>query len=109
MTNHLADELRGILDDLHDAEHGDVPKALVRERLERLVEHVERLATKPVEVDASTELTASFGLEPEQEIRTQAARSLAWRYPSARNPEDYTEFWDQLDALADWIRTGQRP
>lgn len=113
MTHHLAAELRGILDDLHDAEHGAVPKPLVRERLGRLAEHVEQAtpnplaasirhinstsfepedreryvenlaqrvehaADQPVEVDASTELTATFGLEPDQEIRDRALDSAA--------------------------------
>lgn len=72
MTNHLADELRQILDDFDEghrvAAHG---------RLLRLAEHVERLGADPVEVDASTELTASFGLEPEQEIRSRGLEAAA--------------------------------
>jgi hypothetical protein len=118
-STDLAAELRGILDDYHDAEHGNVPKVLVRERLERLAEHVERLAAEPVE--ATTELTASFGLDPEQEIRARAALTAATALGPAIaaavagpfSPEDFGRGRDALVNLTGvfiaLIRDGSRP
>lgn len=101
-TDHLAAELRGILDDLHDAEHGAVPKHLVRERLLRLTEHVEALgAETETTVTGEVDLTAA-GLDPEQEIRARAALA-------ARPPFGVRSQIEVAEEIAAYIRDGSRP
>jgi hypothetical protein len=110
-TNLLAAELRGILDDLHDAEHGDAPKYLVRSRLERLAEHVERVGAGPDAI----ELTGSFGLDPEQEIRARALAVAVDICDRATMPDDFVVADYEVlvvgaaDRLAAYIRDGARP
>lgn len=102
--NYLALELQGILDDLHDAEHGVVPKRLVRERLERLTEHVERLG------DELTELleAVTSGLEPDQQIRAEALDAALRIALFGDRSAMVDDVLDLADGLADWIRTGER-
>lgn len=106
MTNHLAAELRGILDDLGDDPHNGA----AIERIRRLAEHVDQVADYPFGADASTELTASFGLEPEQEIRDRGLeRAIAMLHGSdLAAMAEAGVLWKLADQAAAYIRTGER-
>lgn len=107
MTNHLAHDLRKVLADLNHPDHW--PAAL--DRLESIIERVEAVDAEPVEVDASTELTASFGLEPDQEIRDRGlerAIDLLHGSDLSGMPERGV-LWKLADQAAAYIRTGERP
>lgn len=113
-TGHpnLAAELRQILDVF------DGSKAVYQQLL-RLAERVEQASSEPVESNASTELTANFGLEPEQEIRAraldiagrisrEAARLLLGTPASV--PMEWTPHPARVaDQIAAYIRDGARP
>lgn len=105
MTDHLADELRGILDDLHDAEYGSVPKALVRERLLRLVEHVEQVG------EPDGQVLDVAGLDTDQEIRARALDVAAYVIGDVSGTVAGVaqHLVDLAEPLVDWIRAGQRP
>lgn len=101
--NYLASEIRGILDDLHDADHGAVPKRLVRERLVRLAETVETTtATETSELDLMVS-----GLEPDQEIRARAAEIIG--SPSQLTVDSVERWRRTVDQVADYIRDGSKP
>jgi hypothetical protein len=82
-TNHLTDELRGILADLDNDPMSGHLEPTTRERLLVLAEHVERLHAEPEPPNEFTnEFTAATsGLDPEQEFRLyglgEAIRHLA--------------------------------
>jgi hypothetical protein len=137
-TNHLAAELREILGELNVDPNSPYLEPTTRERLARLAEHVERLDKHPwgpidmerrrlgrevrearAELDRlrgwlqpaeATELTATFGLDPEQEMRSRAL-DAAVRLPYAA--PDGERVLSVAAAFADWIqaavRDGSRP
>lgn len=106
MTNYLADELRQIAAEL-DAGIGTTLAHLpARHQLESLIQRVEKLGGQPVEVDASTDLTVTSGLEPEQEIRARAAEIIG--SPSQLTVDSVERWRRTADAVADYIRDGSK-
>jgi hypothetical protein len=114
-ANPLAVELWQILAGLDDDPNSTHLEPMTRERLERLAEHVERVGAEP----DTTELTGSFGLDPEQEIRTRALDSatrllapvLGNRSLDAVDIDldRIRRLWlDLAGAGADWIQAGIR-
>jgi hypothetical protein len=103
MTNHLADELRGILAELDNDPMSGYVEITTRERLRALIAHVERLHAEP---EPATELTAS-GLDPEQEIRARALDAVARLFTGA--PPTTFSATELAEDFADWIRHGARP
>lgn len=59
----------------------------------------------------ATELTASFGLEPEQEIRARALDVASYVIGDASGTVNGVaqHLIDLAEPLVDWIRDGQRP
>lgn len=93
-TNHLANDIR----DINDVYEQDPD--LARRYVQKLAERVEQS-------DASTELTATFGLEPEQEIRARAAEIVG---PPPVTDANAMVAWDgAVVTLAAYIRDGSRP
>jgi hypothetical protein len=94
MTNHLVNELRGIIADLDT-----LGTASATDRLVQLIAHVERLHAEP-------EPTA-FSLDPEQEIRARALDAVARLFTGA--PPTMFGATELAEDFADWIRDGGRP
>lgn len=111
MTDHLAATPPVIAAELRElaGSPSSIPAAY-RDRLRLLAGEVDALASSQP-VDAFTELTASFGLEPDQEIRDRALeRAVALLAPLAREvPEVLSQLWSTADECAAYIRTGERP
>jgi hypothetical protein len=109
VTNHLADELRGILAELDNDPMSGHIEPITRERLVMLIAHVERLHAEP---EPTVEITAA-GLDPEQEIRARAldaAAGVAY-YPleSGSAAAVVNQVLDVAELLTAWIRHGARP
>jgi hypothetical protein len=125
MTNHLADELRGILAELNNDPMSGYVEITTRERLRALIAHVERLHAEPepaklstaerverirtlldVVVEPTVELTTA-GLDPEQEIRARALDAVARLFTGA--PPTMFGATELAEDFADWIHDGSRP
>jgi hypothetical protein len=98
MTNHLANELRGIIADLDT-----LGTASATDRLVQLIAHVERLHAEP---EPTAELTTA-GLDSEQEIRARALDAVARLFTGA--PPTTFGVTELAEDFADWIRDGSRP
>lgn len=111
--NYLGADLEEILTQLDDA---GMRATRVRRDLAKLVDRVVELGANPVEVDASTDLTVTSGLKPEQEIRARAADIV---YPAGPSYPAFDEgvfpmltrdaVYDEIDYMAAYIRDGSRP
>lgn len=99
MTDHLAEELRGIAQDAADTEAHPV----IAERLLKLVEHVEQVG----EPDEHTLEVA--GLDTEQEIRRNALVTAQKLMERCGIVYDVSQVLDVAEVFAAYIRTGQRP
>lgn len=86
MTNYLADELREVESDL--AVPDPAIRTLARERLRRLIEHIERVGDQS-------------DTRPEPEIRATVIAGVGSAY--------HREFWKTVDVAEAYLRDGTRP